>query len=78
MFVKKYHGAIAQIPLMAGIWVRERMARRRLGKSTELYLPNETIYLHRTGNFTGLIQYIKENPGKNYGISLVDSGNNIG
>ncbi len=78
IFVKKYHGAIAQVPLMAGIWVRERIARRRLGSSTELYLPHETIYFHPTGSFTGLIQYIKENPGKNYSIDLVDSGNNIG
>jgi GT2 family glycosyltransferase len=78
LFVKKYHGPIAQIPLMAGIWLRERIARRSLGKSTELYFPHETIYFHGTGNFTGLIQYIKENPGKNYNISLVESGNNIG
>lgn len=78
MFVKKYHGFIAQIPLMTGIWLRERIAIRRLGKSTELYLPNETIYFHHTSKFTGLIQYIKENPGKNYSIGLVESGNNIG
>lgn len=77
-FVKKYHGPFARIPLLAGIWLRERIARRRLGKSTGLYLPNETIYFHPTSNFTGLIQYIKENPGKNYSIGLLESGNNIG
>ena len=78
LFVKKYHGPIEQMPLMAGIWLKERFARKRLGSSTELYLPHETIYFHTTGSFTGIIQYIKENPGKNYSISLVDSGNNIG
>lgn len=77
-FVRKYHGLLAQIPLLAGIWIRERIARKRLGKSRELYLPHETIYFHPTSNFTGIIQFIKENPGKNYKIGLVESGNNIG
>ncbi|MGZ5253330.1 MAG: glycosyltransferase family 2 protein [Flavitalea sp.] len=77
-FVDKYHGPLARLPLLAGIWIRERIARKRIGKSKDLFLPKETIHFHPTSNFKGLIQYIKENPGKIYSIGLVESGNNIG
>jgi GT2 family glycosyltransferase len=78
MFVKKYHNVITRIPLLTGIWIKERIELGRIDSPSKLYLPNETIYFHPTSNFSGLIQYIKENSGKNYSISVVESGNNIG
>ncbi len=77
-YVKKHHGPMASIPLLAGIWLREQLDLFGFKKKSLPNFSSTIISFEDYQSFQSLIEYIKKHPGKNYSIQLHGTNNIIG